>query len=173
MLNPNISILFHLIYLKKYGRKILFYSMPLNIRPLHPTGIKAKSRKYQGVFELKSRVKAWQVRGIWSQQLEHRQVPQWGTEPGVQKGKRSLLACHTLCKCSMETTHNRWRSNSVSRSWNWWKVWLVRKPLFFKDQNVIKHSWEGYFILLNKIPVSTIKLPEWRFQAFHEVSLFE
>ena len=30
----------------------------------------AKSRKYQGVFEVKSRVKAWQVRGIWSQQLE-------------------------------------------------------------------------------------------------------
>ena len=29
-----------------------------------------------------------------------------GTEPGVRKGKRSLLACHTRCKCSMETTHN-------------------------------------------------------------------
>ena len=27
--------------------------------------------------------------------------------------------------------------------------------------------------MLNKIPVSTIKLPERRFQAFHEVSLFE
>ena len=37
---------------------------------------KAKSRKYQGVFEEKSRVKTWQVRGIWSQQLEHKQVPQ-------------------------------------------------------------------------------------------------
>ena len=30
----------------------------------------AKSRKYQGVFEVKSRVKTWQLRGIWSQQLE-------------------------------------------------------------------------------------------------------
>ena len=29
---------------------------------------KAKSRKYQGVFEVKSRGKTWQVRGIWSQQ---------------------------------------------------------------------------------------------------------
>ena len=66
----------------------------------------AKSRKYQGVFEVKSRVKTWQVRGIWSQQLEHKQVPKWGTEPGVRKGKRSLLASHTRCKCSMETTHN-------------------------------------------------------------------
>ena len=84
---------------------------------------KAKSRKYQGVFEVKSRVKTWQVRGIWSKQLEHKQVPQWGTEPGVRKGKRSLLACHTRLKCSMETTHNRWRSSSVSRSWNWWKGW--------------------------------------------------
>ena len=32
---------------------------------------RAKSRKYQGIFEVKSRVKTWQVRGIWSQQLEH------------------------------------------------------------------------------------------------------
>ena len=30
----------------------------------------------------------------------------------------------------------------------------------------------GDFILLNKIPVSTIKLPKGRFQACHEVSLF-
>ena len=29
-----------------------------------------------------------------------------GMEPGVRKGKRSLLASHTRCKCSMETTHN-------------------------------------------------------------------
>ena len=53
---------------------------------------------------MKSRVKTWQVRGIWSQQLEHQQVPKWGTEPGVRKGKRSLLACHTCRKCSMETS---------------------------------------------------------------------
>ena len=70
----------------------------------------AKSRKYQGVWGEKSRKD--KVRGIWSQQLEHKQVPQWGTEPGVRKGKRSLLACHARCKFSMETTHNRWRSSS-------------------------------------------------------------
>ena len=29
-----------------------------------------------------------------------------GTEPGVRKRKRSLLACHTRCKCFMENTHN-------------------------------------------------------------------
>ena len=32
--------------------------------------------------------------------------PKWGTEPGVRKGKRSLLASHIRCICSMETTHN-------------------------------------------------------------------
>ena len=49
--------------------------------------LEAKPRKYQGAFEVKNRVKTCQVRGIWSQQLEHKQVPQWGTEPGVRKGK--------------------------------------------------------------------------------------
>ena len=34
------------------------------------------------------------------------QVQQYRTEPGVRRGKRSLLACHTCCKCSMETTYN-------------------------------------------------------------------
>ena len=29
-----------------------------------------------------------------------------GAEPGVRKGKRSLLASNTRCKCSMETTRN-------------------------------------------------------------------
>ena len=30
----------------------------------------------------------------------------WGTEPGVRKGQRSLLAFHTRCKCSMQTIYN-------------------------------------------------------------------
>ena len=51
----------------------------------------AKSRKYRGVIKIKSRIKTWQVRGIRSQQLEHKQVPKRGTEPGVRKGKRSQL----------------------------------------------------------------------------------
>ena len=32
--------------------------------------------------------------------------PQKRTEPGVWKGKRSLLASHTRCKCVMKTTRN-------------------------------------------------------------------
>ena len=43
-----------------------------------------------------------------------------------------------------------------------------------RSQNVIfKQLWEGNSILFDKIPVSTIKLPQWRFQAFLDVSLFE
>ena len=32
--------------------------------------------------------------------------PKTGAELGVRKGKRSLIACHNRCKCSMETNHN-------------------------------------------------------------------
>ena len=42
-----------------------------------------------------------------------------------------------------------------------------------RSQNVIQHLWEGNFVLFDKIPVSTIKLPKSRFQAFFDVSLFE
>ena len=31
----------------------------------------------------------------------------------------------------------RWRSKTVSRSWNWWKGWLVWKYLFVKGKKVI------------------------------------
>ena len=59
----------------------------------------------------KSQVRYGHLIGVesanWSQQSEHMQAPQkGGTEPGVRRGKRSLLASHTRCKCSMETTHN-------------------------------------------------------------------
>ena len=39
-----------------------FASILVGLMPL----LEAKSRKYQRVFEVKSRVKTWQVRGIWS-----------------------------------------------------------------------------------------------------------
>ena len=133
---------------------------------------RAKSRKYRGVFKVKSRVKTWQVRGVWSQQLEHKEVPKREMEPGVRKGKYSLLASHTRRKYSMETTHY---SVMVKVGIKVMKLVesLCEKSLLIKDQNVIQHSWEGYLILLNKIPISTIKRPEWRIQAFHEISLFD
>ena len=55
---------------------------------------------------MNSQEKVRRVRENCSQQLEHKQVLKGGTEPGVRKSKRSLLTCHTRCKCSMETTRN-------------------------------------------------------------------
>ena len=98
---------------------------------------KVKSRKYRGIFKVKSREKTRQIQENWSQQLEYKQVQMRGTEPGVLKSKRSLLACHACCKCSMETTSyslkvklgikeidheigeqsDRWESHC-----NWWRV---------------------------------------------------
>ena len=55
---------------------------------------------------MKSREKTRQIRENWSHQFERQQVPKSGMEPGVRKGKRSLLACLTRCKRSMETTRD-------------------------------------------------------------------
>ena len=38
--------------------------------------------------------------------IEAEASPKRGTEPGVRKGKSSLLASHTRCKCSTSTTRN-------------------------------------------------------------------
>ena len=38
-------------------------------------------------------------------------MPKSGTEPGVRKDGRSLLAFHTRCKCSMATTRNWMKVN--------------------------------------------------------------
>ena len=58
--------------LKNYELKeIVRYIDRFSTSKLKISGSKVKSRKYQGVFEVKSRAKTWQVRGIWSQQLEH------------------------------------------------------------------------------------------------------
>ena len=94
-------------------------------------------------------------------------------EPGVQKGRRSLLACQTHYKCSMETIRNSVKviiGNKVIQlveSLIGWEVTVT-------DQWSECHLTfvEGDFILLHKVPIFIIKLPEWRFQSFHEVSLF-
>ena len=41
----------------------------------------------------------------WSQQ-KNICKSQNETGPGVLRSRRSVLACHTLCECSMETTRN-------------------------------------------------------------------
>ena len=105
---------------------------------------------------MKIRVKTLQVRGIWSQQLEKKQVPKWGTEPGVREGKRSLLACHIRLKFSMETTHNSVKVKVGI------KVMKLVESLIGWEVIVGQGSECHLTIAIGKlhIPVSTIKLPE-------------
>ena len=113
---PSVTVfLTFLLHALTYWAEILYVTFCLwTFDQVHVSSIfvgvmpllEAKSRKYQWVFEVKSRVKTWQVRGIWSQQLEYKQVPKRGTEPSVRKGKRSLLASNISCKCTLETTQN-------------------------------------------------------------------
>ena len=91
------------------------------------------------------------------------QVPKWnGTK-------------WTRHKCSMETSRNLLQGR-VRKKGHRLVYSLIDGGLslyLVRLKNVIKHSWEGNFILLNKIPASTIKLPQCRFQAFFDVSLFD
>ena len=84
--------------------------------------------------------------------------------PGVWR--RPTSACYTRRKCSMETSHKsvkgRVRGSSGGSSLD-----LVRL------QTVIQHSWERKFVLFDEIPLSNIKLFQWRYQAFFDVSQFE
>ena len=100
--------------------------------------------------------KIWQVEQIWSVQLEHKQVPKRGGGRNQMSGRVNVPSWHAtpVANAPWKTLTIRWRSTSESRSWNGWKVWSVEKSLLVKDHNFI--SWEGDFILLNKIPVSTI-----------------
>ena len=48
----------------------------------------------------------------------------------------------------------------------------LRVPLYMvMCQNIIRHLGEGDFIMFDEIPISTIKLPEGRFQTSHDISL--
>ena len=67
--NINIAINAYLTF--RYNECLHLYFVHSIVKFLFSSDSKVKSRKYQGVFEVKSRVKTWQVRGIWSQQLEH------------------------------------------------------------------------------------------------------
>ena len=66
---------------------------------------KFKVEKRHGNLGLTDR-NNWNIRENWSHQLEHKQVPKGVKEPGIRNGKRSLLGCHTRCKCSIKTTRN-------------------------------------------------------------------
>ena len=65
----------------------------------------SKIEKVPRMLQVKSREKIRQIRENWSQ-LHKQVLKKLGTEPGVQKGKRFLLACPTRCKCSIEAIRN-------------------------------------------------------------------
>ena len=66
------------------------------------------------------------------------------------------------------------RSRSVISAQNGVMSDQLRVSLYMvMSQNVIAHLGEGDFIMLNEIPISTIKLPEERFQTFPDISLSE
>ena len=112
--------------------------------------------------------------------LGQMQVPN-GTGQGVWMSKCPLLASRTRCKCAMKTSRNKVitsktviRSSSVTRSpvsgmSDQWRVSLY----MIMSQNVMQHLGEGDFIMSDKIPISTIELPEGRFQTFPDISLPE
>ena len=75
---------------------------------------------------MKSREKTREVLENWSQQLEHRKTKR--TEPGVRKGKRSLLACNTHVKYSMKTP-----CNSVKVKLGIQVMKLVKSLIGFED----------------------------------------
>ena len=101
---------------------------------------KAKSRKYQGVIQGEKSSKDMAN----SRNLEHKQVPKRGTEPGVRKGKRSLLASHTRSKCSMETTLNSVKVKLGIKVMILVESLSVRKSLLVKGQNVIRERVTPY-----------------------------
>ena len=68
----------------------------------------SKSRKYWGIFEVKKYRKSWQIlekNGLNNKSIIM-QVKKKGMEPVVRKGKHYLLACHSYCKCSIETSRS-------------------------------------------------------------------
>ena len=61
---PATKYLYNLLMLVRILSSLFFFYL---FYSFFKFALKVKSRKYQGVFEMKSRVKTWQVRGIWSQ----------------------------------------------------------------------------------------------------------
>ena len=112
------------------------------------------------------------VRRIWSQQLEHKQVKKGGRNQVSRRVSVPCLHATTVANAPWKPVIIRWRSSSVSKSCHWWKVLSVGKLLLVKGQNFILHSWDGDFILLDNIPVSTIKLPAWQFKRSTRYSCF-
>ena len=64
----------------------------------------------------------------WPQQVEKMQV-QKEERPGIRRSKRSLVACHTRCRCFMETTRNSVKVNIGNKVIQLAEVWSVGESL--------------------------------------------
>ena len=100
---------------------------------------------------------------------EHLQIP-YGTGPGVRRSKRPLSACHTRRKCSMETTQNSIKGRHRYKVWSVGGchcIWSGHRMSF----NICERE-TSYCLIRSRIDHKTWN-PQWRFQAFLGVSLFE
>ena len=77
-----------------------------NVLPMEDYAIQCKIEKVQrGIQGEKSSKDMASLRNLVST-IEAQASPKRGTETGIRKSKRSLLACNTRHKCSMETCRN-------------------------------------------------------------------
>ena len=121
-----------------------------------------------------------QVRERMVSTLEQMQVPN-GTGPGVRRSKRPLLASRTRCNIlwRLPTFGNKViksviKPSSVISSQIGVMSDQLRVSLYMvMSKNVMYYLGEGDFIMFDEIPISTIKLPEGRFQTFYDISLSE
>ena len=106
-----------------------------DFRAFRPCGghNKAKSRKYRGVFKVKSRVRTWQVSGIWSQQ--------WCTSKS-QQGWRNHVSGRASVPC--------WHATPVANA-----PW---KPLIIRWSRSTQGCW---FLLLLNIHKYTFSCSMW------------
>ena len=96
----------------------------------------ARSRKYRWVQGEKFSKDTASLSNLIST-IGAQASPKRGMEPGVRKGKRSLMHATSVANAPWKPLTIRWRSSSVSRSGNWKKVWSVGKSLLAKGQNAI------------------------------------
>ena len=105
--------------------------------------------------------------------------PKWD-RTGVRRSKRPLLASRTRCNILWKPPKfgnkvkigikvqfgNKFANRCMSDQ--------LRVSLYMVMSRMSCNIWErGDFIMFDEIPISTIKLPEERFQTFHDISLSE
>ena len=138
----SISYNYNTKYTTKWKHSLAWYDVAINNKMktcILLFSFKAKSRKYQWVFELKSRVKTWQVRGIWSQQLtcvyqigwpnglgtrlENQgswvRVPVWARifHPGFRSLQPELVHANEINRDILRANTRFWKKGSLEKIW--------------------------------------------------------